>query len=230
MLMTLDEGIRSGEVTVAEAGDDRGLVRPGQSVPPRRSGAEVNRLVLVNHSKKPLLLLAGEIVTGGKQDRVIGADRIVPPDSAPMDLRVFRVEPGRWVESSANFGSMGAQMAQPSVCTPAMAEHTQERVWENVRTSNANVAAGLAAPAAAQVQATSWYAKVFSNAAVAAALNNEYGGGEGERAMLRELKEKGAVGVVVAINGEVAWQTFLRARTRWRGTGRSWFAATWQRR
>jgi len=32
----------------------------------------VNRLVLVNNSKRPLLLLAGEIVTGGKQDRVIG--------------------------------------------------------------------------------------------------------------------------------------------------------------
>jgi hypothetical protein len=205
MLMTLDEGIRSGEVTMTEAGDERGLVRPGQRVPPRRGGAEVNRLVLVNNSKKPLLLLAGEIVTGGKQDRVIGADRIVPPDSPPIDLSVFCVEPGRWVASSANFGSMGAQMAQPSVRTPAMAEHNQQRVWENVRTSNTSIAAGLSTSAAEQVEVTTSYAKVFSNKEVAAAVNSEYGGAEGERAMLRELKEKGAVGVVVTINGEVAW-------------------------
>jgi hypothetical protein len=165
----------------------------------------VNRLVLINNSKRPLVLLAGEIVTGGKQDRVIGADRIVPPDSAPVDLDVFCVEPGRWVGSSASFGSMGVQMAQPSVRTPAMAEHNQARVWDNVRTSNAEVAAALAAPAAAQVQSTTSYAKVFSNSAVAAAVTSEYGGPDGERAMLRELKEKGAVGVVVAINGEITW-------------------------
>ena len=32
---------------------------------------EVLKLTLVNNSKRPLLLLAGEIVTGGKQDRII---------------------------------------------------------------------------------------------------------------------------------------------------------------
>src|ERR1700738_976305 len=127
-LMTLDEGIRGGQVTVTEAGDERGLVRPGQPIPPRGGGAQVNRLVLSNNSSRPLLLLAGEIVTGGKQDRVIGADRIVPPNSGPIDLGVFCVEPGRWVASSSSFGSMGVQMAQPSVRTPAMAERDQNRV------------------------------------------------------------------------------------------------------
>ena len=53
--------------------------------------------MLINNSDRPLLLLAGEIVTGGKQDRVIGADRLVPPKSDPIDLSVFCVEPGRWV-------------------------------------------------------------------------------------------------------------------------------------
>ena len=56
----------------------QGLIRPGTPVH-QQSGAEVNRLVLINNSDRPLLLLAGEIVTGGKQDRVIGADRLVPP-------------------------------------------------------------------------------------------------------------------------------------------------------
>ena len=92
--LTLDEGLRSGEVVVTEYGNVRGLVRRVAPAP-QRDSAEVNRLVLVNNSKRPLLLLAGEIVAGGKQDRVIGMDRIVPSESDPIDLNVFCVEPGR---------------------------------------------------------------------------------------------------------------------------------------
>jgi hypothetical protein len=112
--ITLDEGIRSGEVEVTEAGRVQGLVRPrgAQSgnhyvVEPQNSyrGDQVNTLVLVNNSKKPLLLLAGEIVTGGKQDRVIAKDRIVPAGADPIDLGVFCIEPGRWTENSATFGA-----------------------------------------------------------------------------------------------------------------------------
>ncbi len=102
--LTLDEGLRSGDVVVTEAGQARGLIRHRPRDPaimhPVRD-AEVNRLVLVNNSKRPLLLLAGEIVTGGKQDRVIGKDRIVPAESDPVDLSVFCVEPGRWRQESA---------------------------------------------------------------------------------------------------------------------------------
>ena len=102
--MTLDEGLRSGDVVVTEYGKVQGLVRGqrswGEHAIPTRGGPQVNTLVLVNNSKRPLLLLAGEIVTGGKQDRVIGADRIIPAHSGPVDLSVFCVEPGRWVASA----------------------------------------------------------------------------------------------------------------------------------
>ena len=98
--LTLDEGIRSGQVVVAEEGS-AGLIRPRHprtsipdpwpehtptTPPPSSSGAEVNRLMLVNNSGRPLILLAGEIVTGGKQDRVVGKDRIVPPHSQPQRI------------------------------------------------------------------------------------------------------------------------------------------------
>ncbi len=106
--LTLDEGLRSGEVVVTEAGNVQGLIRRHPTPAVRSEGAQVNRLVLVNNSKRPLLLLAGEIVTGGKQDRVIGKDRIVPAESDPVDLSVFCVEPGRWVATSSNFGASEA--------------------------------------------------------------------------------------------------------------------------
>ncbi len=203
-LMTLDEGIRTGEVTITEAGADLGLIRPGQPMPVRRQGAEVNRLVLYNNSSKPLLLLAGEIVTGGKQDRVIGSDRIIPPNTGPIDLSVFCVEPGRWVGQSTKFASMGVQMAQPSVRTPAMAEHNQSRVWDNVRSSNASMMNNLSTADAAVVAGTSSYAKVFESGPVKKMVA-EYGGTESEQAILRDLRSKGAEGVVVAVNGRVLW-------------------------
>jgi hypothetical protein len=203
--LTLDEGIRSGQVTVTEAGDERGIVRPGQPLPPHRGGgAEVNRLVLYNNSSRPLLLLAGEIVTGGKQDRVVGADRIVPAGSGPIDLGVFCVEPGRWVASSPTFGSMGVQMAQPSVRTPAMAEQNQSRVWENVRASNAKVARSLGATESVSVGDTTSYAKVFASPPVVKAVA-QYGGADTEQSILRELRAQKAVGVVIAIDGRVMW-------------------------
>jgi hypothetical protein len=203
--LTLDEGVRTGQVTVTEAGDERGMIRPGQPIPPRRGGAEVNRLVLYNNSSRPLLLLAGEIVTGGKQDRVVGSDRIVPANTGPVDLGVFCVEPGRWVESSAKFGSMGVQMAQPSVRMPAMAEQNQSRVWESVRASSGRMAHNVDSPdVQAAVAGTTSYAKVFASPPVAQAMAH-YGGSETEQSILRELRARKALGVVVAIDGRVMW-------------------------
>ena len=144
-------------------------------------------------------------MTGGKQDRVIGADRIVPPKGGPMDLSVFCVEPGRWVQSSAKFGSMAAQMAQPSVRMPAMAEQNQSEVWNQVRASNAKMAGSLSASEShGDVAHTSSYATVFASPPVQAKLE-QYGGHAGEEAILDELRKQGAVGVVVAVNGNVQW-------------------------
>jgi len=138
--LTLDEGLRSGEVIVTESGGVQPLIRRRRT-PSSQSGAQVNQLVLVNNSKRPLILLAGEIVTGGKQDRVIGKDRIIPPESDPIDLGVFCVEPGRWVGSSDRFGvgamaggpvPAPAPMAAPNVRGKAMAEKDQQQVWSEV--------------------------------------------------------------------------------------------------
>ena len=114
----------SGDVVVTEAGNAGPLVRPRRGHPVwdehPRGGAQVNQLVLINNSKRPLLLLAGEIVTGGKQDRIIGKDRLVPAESDPVDLSVFCVEPGRWVARSEKFAAPMA-MVQPSVRDTAVA-------------------------------------------------------------------------------------------------------------
>ncbi len=199
-LLTLDEGLRSGAVIVTEAGSLQGLVRPGTRRP-QLGTAEVNRLVLVNNSNRPLLLLAGEVVTGGKQDRVIGVDRIVPAKSEPVDLSVFCVEPGRWVASSEHFGSMNSAMAQPSVRLPAMALRDQNSVWEYAAEARAGMA--KAAPqAASAIRGTTSYAKVMQNPDVerkVASIAADYS------SLMKELRKVGAKGVVVAVNGRITW-------------------------
>ena len=232
--LTLDEGLRSGEVIVTEYGNVRGLVRRPNSPSIQRDGAEVNRLVLVNNSKRPLLLLAGEIVAGGKQDRVIGMDRIVPSESDPIDLNVFCVEPGRWVATSDRFGTSGATygsaargvaggssakasagtlMAQPSVRAKAMADKDQGQVWAEVRKQQESMSMALkvegaspAAPNAAPLRATSSYAVVMENKDVkekvdemAKPIEQNY------QSLIKQLRDRKAVGVVVAVNGRVIW-------------------------
>jgi hypothetical protein len=215
--LTLDEGLRSGQVVVTEEGRNTGLVRPRGPQPPviwqehpqnglPRRGAEVNRLVLTNNSDQPLILLAGEIVTGGKQDRVVGKDRIVPAKGDPIDLNVFCVEPHRWVETSARFGGLGFTMAQPSVRVKAMAEKDQQAVWDQVAQSRESVADSVPAPAAIALSATSSYAQTMENGAVqqrvdavAAPIARTY-----ER-LMHELRTQKAVGAVVAVNGEIVW-------------------------
>jgi hypothetical protein len=217
--LTLDEGLRSGEVVVAESGQVEGLVRRGHHVRGGGGGAQVNNLVLINNSDKPLILLAGEIVTGGKQDRVVGKDRIVPAQSDPIDLSVFCVEPGRWVGASSQFDGKATPMAQPSVRKEAMGDKDQQKVWAEVhRSQDAMASAVAAAPpppdgsygvgagAAQQVTETSSYARAMDAPAakaqvdaVAAPIEHSYSN------LLRQLKERNAVGVVVAVNGRMIW-------------------------
>jgi hypothetical protein len=226
--LTLDEGIRSGEVQVMERGNVGGMIRRMPHGRPYTDSAQVNQLVLVNSSKRPLILLAGEVVTGGKQDRVVGKDRIVPAESDPIDLSVFCVEHGRWVGANGKFDTHASVMAQPSVRKRAMADADQSKVWEAVSSAKATMSARVAAsPAVAgddaegeisgmaskasrfslqQLDATSSYAKVIENGAVkqqmqaiTEPMQKAY------ESVIKQLRNQNAVGVVVAIRGRVVW-------------------------
>jgi hypothetical protein len=191
--------------------------------PERYRGDEVNTLVLVNNSGKPLLLLAGEIVTGGKQDRVIAKDRIVPVGGDPVDLSVFCIEPGRWTESSPVFGaSAGASshgfMVQPSVRQQAMVAKDQQEVWNSVHGTIAQLNRVMAAPATstggpvgagggfyAGVNTTS-YAKAMGNQEISSKVDEAAAPLTKSRELvLAQLREEHAIGVVVAVRGEVVW-------------------------
>lgn len=212
--LTLDEGLKSGDVIVTEMGNGYGLVRQRHSTGvlpyPQQSGPQVNKLVLINNSKLPLILLAGEIVTGGKQDRVIGKDRLVPAESDPIDLSVFCVEHGRWVATSDKFDTLSMNMAAPSVRGSAMAHQNQQMVWDSVgRTKQAvseTVEVSAGAPAAAPLSSTTSYAKVMQNDEVKKAIDAVAKPVEESYAStIKQLRDRHAVGVVVAVNGQLVW-------------------------
>jgi hypothetical protein len=227
--ITLDEGIRSGEVVVTEVGNLHSTMRrrpPYQTRP--YQGAEVNRLVLVNNSKHPLILLAGEVVTGGKQDRVVGKDRIVPAESDPVDLSVFCVEHGRWTETSTKFDTHASVMLQPSVRMKAMADQDQQKVWDEVGRSRTAMAAALASQASPSatpgqttetvtvtgdssadviaLNGTSSYAKARENKAVHAQVESiTEPMRKSYESVIKQLRNQNAVGVVVAVKGHIVW-------------------------
>lgn len=212
--VTLDEGLSSGEVIVREQGGD-GMARSrGVALPQYNSSASVNQLVLINRGKRPVVLLAGELVSGGKQDRIIAKDRIVAPGSDPLPLDVFCVEHGRW--SSGLQFSAANTMVHPSVREQAAVNQSQTEVWDSVRkgtTSNVTAAPG----AAPRIEArelndvvasapTQSYSKIYQHSKVGVSVDDFVD--EIQRRFARATsggKGEHIVGVVVAYGGEVAW-------------------------
>jgi hypothetical protein len=229
--LTLDEGLSSGQVIVSEQGAT-GLARTRDGrpipLPPQYgSGASVNQLVLVNRSKRPLLLLAGELVSGGKQDRIIGKDRIVPVGAEPLPLDVFCVEHGRWTGTSAQFDA-AKTIVHPSVREQAAVAQNQNEVWDAVRSGSSAKAsrypgavAGAPAPppaAPARISAdtlqstiemsapTQSYQKIYDDGRVGRSVDEFVA--ELARRFDHEtlgLKGERVVGVVVAYGSDVAW-------------------------
>lgn len=229
--LTLDDGLSSGEVIVSEQGAT-GLARtrdgrPVPLPPQYGSGASVNQLVLINRSKRPLLLLAGELVSGGKQDRIIGKDRIVPVGAEPLPLDVFCVEHGRWTGASAQFGA-AKTIVHPSVREQAAVAQDQNQVWSAVSSGTTAKArtgygAGIAGapappppPARVSTEAlretiatsapTQAYQKIYEDSRVGRSVDEFVE--ELRRRFDREtlnLKGERVVGVVVAYGSEVAW-------------------------
>lgn len=199
--ITLDEGLNNGTVKVTELG--AGLVRrrPGSRPQPIPERAQVNQLVLINDSDKALILLAGEIVTGGKQDRVIAKDRVIPPGADPLPLDVFCVEPGRWSGTSLAFETKSL-MAAPNLREKAQVAKSQEEVWASGRHSTDSVAraAGVAALNSSSYAAMEEGELKQKIDAAAATLQLDY-----EKALRHQLRGREVVGVVVAVNGEVIW-------------------------
>jgi hypothetical protein len=113
--VTMDEALRRGDLEVRERG--RGVV---------------SEVVATNRSGSHILLLAGEILVGGKQNRILGRDVLLGPWSREVVIPAYCIERGRWTPASGGFFQEAPGMGSHAVRSFAAEGRSQGDVWDEV--------------------------------------------------------------------------------------------------
>lgn len=119
---------------------DSALMQEELRVREIREEGDVNRLVVENCGERPVFIMAGEILKGARQDRVLKHDLWLPPESGEITVAVYCVERGRWgyKGDKRKFDSSGS-ISNVRVRQAAMSEGGQRAVWDSVaETQKAN--------------------------------------------------------------------------------------------
>ena len=97
------------------------------------SGGQVNTLLLSNSGSDTILIMAGEVVLGGKQDRALGQEMLLLPGANDVRVKVFCVESGRWEQgrTGTNFNGYYG-FAGNHVRKKVVVEKNQGAVWGKI--------------------------------------------------------------------------------------------------
>jgi len=182
--LTLDEALASSQAAVYETGD-------------------VNELQVENKSKdRTLFIQAGDIVKGGRQDRVLSVDLVLPPGSGKTAITAFCVEQGRWSarggESGQQFASAEKSLAGKDLKLAAKSKRSQADVWNAVAEAQTKLSASLGVDVALPASPTSLQLSL-ENEKLAKAVGEHV-------AALAALAEAhpDAVGYLYAVNGKIS--------------------------
>ncbi len=189
--LTLEEALQQRTVVVRETG-------------------EVNELSVENVGDQETFVQAGDIVKGGRQDRVLSVSLVLPPHSGVIPISSFCVEAGRWsgrggedaqtfAGSSAALPSRAARlrMAETVAAAKSAVPGGQQEIWRSVAEIQSKLSRNLGAPVAAPRSSTS----------LQLMLENRQLVGE-QAAYIAPLEPAGTarddiVGFVFAVNGRI---------------------------
>jgi hypothetical protein len=115
--LTLQEALAKNQVLVRETGD-------------------VNQLVIENRGNDEVFVQAGEIVKGGKQDRVLTVSVLLPKNSGPVPIGAYCVEQGRWQQRageevtrfSSSDAAVPSRKAKLAMKAPVVTESAPDRI------------------------------------------------------------------------------------------------------
>jgi len=111
---TLDEAAKNGYIQIMEV-----------------EGGRVPQVKVTNKSGRYIYMMAGEILTGAKQNRLVGKDVLLGPYNKEVIVPVYCVEQGRWSGKSYDFKSE-AIAAAPAFRYKAARGASQSMIWEGV--------------------------------------------------------------------------------------------------
>jgi hypothetical protein len=127
--MTLQEALNQKKAIVAETGT-------------------VNTLTIENVSDDVnIYVQSGDIVRGGKQDRTLGSDYVIPPKSGKIPMNSFCVERGRWQkrgdEKADEFSVSNRMLPSKGLKIATNYNNSQRYVWDEVDTLQNKLSSNL---------------------------------------------------------------------------------------
>ncbi len=163
--------------------------------------SDVNTLAVENRSEEyELFVQSGDIVKGGKQDRMAATDMLLPPKSGVVPLPAHCVEQGRWTNRGAE-DARRFKSSEKCVVGKDMKianfNGQQPAVWQKVAENQGKLRANVAGAVTADASPTSFQLTLESPAVLAKVTEYE--------AALKSAGENRTdiIGVVFVVNGHV---------------------------
>lgn len=199
--LTLQEGMAKGTVRVVETGS-------------------VNELLIENTGDEDVYVQSGDMVKGGRQDRVLTVSFVLPRKSGEMPVAAYCVEHGRWSQRGAeevttfagSNNALPSREAKLAMKAPLLADapagasgqaisysetgERQRAVWNEVAKTQEKLSGGVNAPVAAAASATSLELSLENDKLKE--LRAEY-----VKALEDKAAGSGIIGFVFAVNGRI---------------------------
>lgn len=115
-IISLSQALKLGYVKISERGT--------------ASTENVHYLRINNSSDTAVFIASGEIITGGRQDRMVTRDTVLTPNGRDQYIDVMCVEEGRWSNKEKAFGYYG--YANPALRKVLDSARNQVLVWKEI--------------------------------------------------------------------------------------------------
>jgi ARG and Rhodanese-Phosphatase-superfamily-associated Protein domain len=164
--------------------------------------SDVNELQVQNLSKThDVFIQSGDIVKGGKQDRVLAVSIIIPARSGKIRIQAFCVESGRWSkrgkEDNGKFSSSQERIVSKELKLAANKSKSQSEVWNEVKKAQDSISKNVGVNVKSGKSSTSLQLSL-ENKEVKATIEKYLDALSGITA-----RKKDVIGYAFAINGKI---------------------------